>query len=66
MIDENTKHIVDAVSAVTVVSTLAAWLPPIAAMFSIVWTALRVWEMVTGKTLSERRGIVKAAMDEAE
>lgn len=54
-IPENTKHIVDAVSVTTVVGTLTAWLPPIAAFFSIVWTILRIWEMVTGKSISERR-----------
>ena len=54
-IHEHTKHIVDAVSVTTVVGTLTAWLPPIAAFFSIVWTILRIWEMVTGKSISERR-----------
>ena len=54
-ITEHTKHVVDAVSVTTVVGTLTAWLPPIAAFFSIVWTILRIWEMFTGKSISERR-----------
>jgi len=54
-IDDNIKHIVDATSAVTVVATLTTWLPPIAALLSIIWTTLRIWEMITGKSISERR-----------
>ena len=54
-ISNNAKHIVDVASVVTVLGTLTAWLPPLAALVSIIWTSLRIWEMWTGKTLSERR-----------
>lgn len=54
-ISDNTKHVVDAVSVGTVVATLAAWLPPLAAFLSIVWTGLRLWEMFTGKPIADRR-----------
>lgn len=60
MIDGNTKHIIDAVSVGTIVGTLTAWLPPMAALLSIIWTILRLLEMWTGKTMSERRGIKRA------
>lgn len=46
-VSETTKHAVDAVSVVTVLGTLAEVLPSIAALFTIVWTALRIWEMDT-------------------
>lgn len=50
------KHIMDALSVVTVVGTLTMWLPPIAALLSIIWTALRLVEMWTGKTVAQLRG----------
>jgi len=44
---EGTKQVLDSVSIVTVVGTLADILPAIAALFTIVWTALRIWETDT-------------------
>jgi hypothetical protein len=46
-ISETTKHTVDAVSVVTVVATLAQWLPAIAALFTIIWTGIRIVETDT-------------------
>ena len=46
-ISESTKHAVDAVSVVTVVGTLAQWLPAMAALFTIVWTGFRIYETAT-------------------
>lgn len=50
---EPVKHTVDIVSGVVAVSTLAQWLPPIAALLTIIWTTLRIIEMVTGKTIPQ-------------
>ena len=55
---ETGKHIGDAVSIVTVVGTLAQVLPSIAAIFTIVWTSIRIYETETvqkilGKTPKE-------------
>ena len=44
---ETGKHIGDAVSIVTVVGTLAQVLPSIAAIFTIVWTSIRIYETST-------------------
>ena len=44
---ETGKHIGDAVSIVTVVGTLAQVLPSIAAIFTIVWTSIRIYETET-------------------
>lgn len=49
------KHFLDAVSISTVLATLTAWLPPIAALLSIIWTALRIYELVTGKEIAGRK-----------
>lgn len=46
-ISETTKHAVDAVSVVTVVGTLAQLLPAIAALFTIIWTGFRIYELRT-------------------
>jgi len=54
-IDEHTKHAIDFLSVTTVLGTLVEWLPSIAALLSIIWTSLRIWEMITGKSISERR-----------
>lgn len=44
---ESAKHIVDALSVVTVLGTLVNMLPSIAALFTIVWTGIRIWETDT-------------------
>jgi hypothetical protein len=46
-ISESTKHIVDALSVATVLGTLVEMLPSIAAVFTIVWTSIRIWETDT-------------------
>lgn len=46
-LDESIKHITDAVSVVTVVGTLTGMLPSIAAAFTIIWTAIRIYETDT-------------------
>jgi hypothetical protein len=44
---ESVKNALDAASLVTVVGTLMDVLPAIAALFTIVWTAIRIWETET-------------------
>lgn len=44
---EAVKSAVDAASVVTVVGTLVDVLPAIAALFTIVWTSIRIWETPT-------------------
>ena len=45
--DETVKYFIDGLSFLTVVGTLAEALPAIAATFTIVWTAIRIWETKT-------------------
>jgi len=47
MATEGTKQVVDAVSVLTVVGTIGDVLPPLAALFTLVWTALRIYESRT-------------------
>ena len=46
-IDEATKHVIDGLSLVTVLGTLVDFLPAVAAVFTIVWTAIRIYETKT-------------------
>ena len=45
--DEAMKHVIDALSVATVLGTLVDMLPSIAAVFTIVWTAIRIYETKT-------------------
>lgn len=55
-LSESAKHVVDALSVVTVLGTLIDMLPSIAALFTIVWTGIRIWETDTVRGLTGRRG----------
>jgi hypothetical protein len=52
--DEQVKHVGDAISILTVVGTLAELLPAIAAILTIVWTAIRIWETDTVQCMFRR------------
>jgi hypothetical protein len=45
--DQHTKNVVDIASTVTVVGTVMNWLPAIAALWTIVWTTIRIYETKT-------------------
>jgi hypothetical protein len=46
-INEHTKHLIDWASIMTVIGTLASILPAIAALWSIVWSTIRIYETNT-------------------
>jgi len=48
------KQIIDAVSVATVVATLMEVLPPIAALFTIIWTGIQIYETDTVQRLLGR------------
>ena len=50
---ETLKALGDGLSVVTVVGTLLEVLPAVAALFTIVWTGMRIVEMFVGKPFSE-------------
>jgi hypothetical protein len=60
---EGIKAVGDTLSLVTVVGTLVQVLPAVAALFTIIWTAMRIVEMVTGKNFSV---VIGWAKDDAE
>ena len=51
MATESTKTLVDGLSVVTVVGTIGELLPPMAALFTLVWTAIRIYETKTVQRL---------------
>ena len=51
MATESTKTLVDGLSVVTVVGTIGELLPPMAALFTLVWTAIRIYETKTVQKL---------------
>lgn len=55
MATESTKTLVDGLSVVTVVGTLGDLLPPMAALFTIIWTVIRIYETKTVQRLLGRK-----------
>jgi hypothetical protein len=52
---ETVKSVVDGLSVVTVVGTLVDMLPAFAALFTIIWTAIRIWETDTVQNMLGRK-----------
>jgi hypothetical protein len=57
-LSEGVKVTGDILSVATVLGTLAQWLPAVAALFTVVWTVIRIYETKTvqgllGKTKKE-------------
>jgi len=52
--NESTKHVIDAASFSTALATVAGWLPSVAAVVTIVWTGIRIYETKTIQHLVER------------
>jgi hypothetical protein len=48
---EEGKEVVDIAAASTGVMALAAWLPPIASVFTIIWLGIRIYESETVQNL---------------
>jgi hypothetical protein len=56
-LQESTKHVLDGASVITAVGTVMQILPSIAAVFTIVWTAIRIYETKTvQKLLGKTKG----------
>jgi len=51
---ETGKLVLDGLSIVTVVGTLIEMLPSVAAIFTILWTGIRIWETSTVQRLIKR------------
>jgi hypothetical protein len=47
--EEHTKHLLDTVSGVTALGAVMKFLPAIAALLSIVWYCIRIYEWINSK-----------------
>ena len=48
---QTTKEVVDVAAASTGILSLAAWLPPVASIFTIVWLGIRIYESDTVQSI---------------
>tara|TARA_R100000951_G_C2641050_1_gene180982 strand:+ start:244 stop:432 length:189 start_codon:yes stop_codon:yes gene_type:complete len=55
MLDEQSKDTLDVLAASTGIFSLAAWLPPTASLFTIVWLGIRIYESETVQKLVNKR-----------
>lgn len=53
---EPAKHVVDGLSFVTLLGALVNLLPSIAAVLTIIWTGIRIYETETVRRLFRRKG----------
>jgi hypothetical protein len=61
--DEQVKQLGDAISILTVVGTLAELLPAVAAILTIIWTAIRIWETDTVQCIFGRKSTITPTED---
>lgn len=49
------KQVLDLAAASTGIMSVAAWLPPIASIFTIIWLGIRIYESDTVQKLIHKR-----------
>jgi hypothetical protein len=52
---QESKQVLDLAAASTGVMSLAAWLPPIASLFTIIWLGLRIYESDTVQKIVHKK-----------
>jgi hypothetical protein len=52
MTPDHTKAVVDVTSVFAAFGAFFEYLPTVAALFSLIWTGLRIVEMLTGKSIN--------------
>jgi len=55
MLAEETKQSLDVIAASTGIMSLAAWLPPLASLFTIIWLGIRIYESDTVQKIVFRK-----------
>jgi|TARA_Y100000389_G_scaffold175852_1_gene186935 hypothetical protein len=55
MLDEQSKDTLDVLAASTGILSLAAWLPPMASIFTIIWLGIRIYESKTVQEIVNRK-----------
>ena len=52
---QESKQVLDLAAASTGIMSVAAWLPPIASLFTIVWLGLRIYESDTVQKIVHKK-----------
>ena len=52
---EESKQVLDLAAASTGVMSLAAWLPPVASLFTIIWLGIRIYESETVQKMVHKK-----------
>ncbi len=60
---EASKHLIDAMSIGTVIGTIAGYLPAVAALFTILWTGIRIYETRTVQSFLAKKEPVRSRID---
>jgi hypothetical protein len=55
-LSDEAKHLGDLASVSVTLATIAQWLPAMAALMTLVWTLIRIWETRTIQRLFGRGG----------
>lgn len=55
LMDNHGKDLMDVAAASTGILSLAAWLPPTASLFTIIWLGLRIYESKTVQDLINKK-----------
>ena len=63
---EDTKHVVDGLSIGSAVGTLFGYLPSVAALFTIIWTAIRIYETRTVQSILNKTPCEKCANEQSD
>jgi hypothetical protein len=58
---DTAKAVADGAAVLTTVGVVAAWLPPLASLFTIIYLGLRIWESDTVRGLTNRKGGANAS-----
>lgn len=65
-IPEGGKHAIDIASIGVTLGALFQWLPAIASILTILWTAIRTWETATVQRLFGRGGPAAGGCDDGD
>lgn len=55
MVTDHVKNLFDGVSVAAMLATLASWLPPLAALVSLIWGCIRIYETRTVQNWLQRK-----------
>ena len=53
--EEPTKQVIDVISFGAVIGTISAILPPVSALFTIIWVGIRIWETDTVQSYAKKK-----------